>query len=155
MTKARPRRPLDDEDQSTLERLVSHLRRATDEDLDLFYESLHSAAMAMLEGVDQEEWKTLDDVPPLFVVAMEMRDLTGHEKRRRQDAIRYAEADMNDGHLVEVGFGDAAGTYGAYCLPYEEFCWEGADRETVEEALKDGRRHYSGSEPQVNPSCRT
>ena len=146
---------LEDEDRTTLEWIVSHLRQATDEDLELFYEQRHRAAMGMLEGLAWQERKSVDDFPPLFMAAMGMRDLVGHEKYHRQQAIQYAEAEMNDGHLVYVDFGDAPDTYRAYCLPYDEYCWEGVDRITVEHALADGRRHYPGSEPEVDPGCLT
>ena len=155
MTHLGERRPLEDEARTTVEWIVSHLARATDEDLELFYEQRRRAAMGMLEGLDWKEWKSVDDFPPLFMVAMGMRDLVGHEKHRRQQAIQYAEAEMNDGHLVYVGHGAAPDTYSAYCLPYDEYCWEGSDQKTVEQALEDGRRHYSGSEPQVDPGCLT
>ena len=148
-------RALDEEDQTTVEWIVSHLRRATDEDLERFYVSQHRAA---LDLIDDHVWrvaKQLGDLPPLFVAAMGMRDLIVHEKHRRHDVIRRAEAELNGGHLVGVSSGKTPGTYGAYCLPGDDYCWEGSDRETVEQALADGRRHYPGSEPQVDPGCLT
>ena len=148
-------RALEDETRSTVEWIVSHLARATDEDLELFYEQCHRAAMGMLEGLAWQERKSVDDFPPLFMAAMGMRDLVGDEKYRRHDVIRHAEAELNDGHLVYVDFGDAPDVYRAYCLPGDDFCWEGSDQKTVEQALEDGRRHYSGSEPQVDPGCLT
>ena len=77
-------------------------------------------------------------------------DLMVEEANHRTATMLDIEADLNGGHLVEVGTGDRNGTFAAYCLPERHVaCWEGPDRATVAEALEDGRRHHPGCEPRL------
>ena len=54
-------------DRDQPEGLVSYLKRATDEDLDLIYESLQRAAANLLTGLD---WKAMDEFPSSFTALM-------------------------------------------------------------------------------------
>lgn len=78
------------------EGLVSYLKRATDEDLDLISESLQRAAANLLTGLD---WKSLDEFPSSFTALMHFEASVVAEQHQRQDAIRHAEAELDDGHL--------------------------------------------------------
>ena len=88
--------PLSLADQKSAERLVSYLKRATDEDLDLIYESLQRAAANLLTGLD---WKAMDEFPSSFTALMHFEASVAAEQHHRQDAIRHAEAELSDGHL--------------------------------------------------------
>ena len=81
------------------EGLVSYLKRATDEDLDLIYESLQRAAANLLTGLD---WKSLDEFPSSFTALMHFEASVVAEQHQRQDAIRHAEAELNDGHQPNI-----------------------------------------------------
>jgi len=72
------------------------LKRATDEDLERLDESLQRAAANLLAGLD---WKAMDEFPSSFTALMDFRDFVVAEQHQRQDAIRHAEAELNDGHL--------------------------------------------------------
>jgi hypothetical protein len=72
------------------------LKRATDEDLDLISESLQRAAANLLAGLD---WNSLDEFPTPFLALMHFEASVVAEQHQRQDAIRHAEAELNDGHL--------------------------------------------------------
>ena len=91
--------PLSLADQKSAERLVSYLKRVTDENLDLIYESLQRAAANLLTGLD---WKSLDEFPSSFLTLMHFEGSVIAEQHQRRDAIRHAEAEMNDGHQPEV-----------------------------------------------------
>ena len=83
-------------DRKAADRLVSYLKRLTDKDLDLIYESLQRAAAQALAGLD---WKSLDEFPSSFTALMHFETSVVAEQHQRQDAIRHAEAELNDGHL--------------------------------------------------------
>ena len=92
--------PLSEEDEKTAERLVSYLKRVSDQDLDLIYESQERAAATLLSGFARGERTSLDEFPPPFNALMHFRDFVVAEQHQRQDAIRHAEAELlNDGHL--------------------------------------------------------
>ena len=77
-------------------RLEPYLKRLAGEDLDLIYESLQRAAANLLAGLD---WKSLDEFPSSFTALMRFEASVVAEQHQRQDAIRHAEAEPNDGHL--------------------------------------------------------
>jgi hypothetical protein len=79
-----------------------------------------------------------------------MRDLCKEERFHRRASIWYAESDMMGGHHVYVE-SEENGKFAAYCSPYEVGCWFGPERDTVTEALEDGRHHHPGHEPKLNP----
>lgn len=79
-----------------------------------------------------------------------MRDLCKEERFHRRASIWYAESDLMGGHHVYVE-GEENGKFTAYCSPYEDSCWFGPERDTVTEALEDGRHHHPGHEPKLNP----
>ena len=80
-------------------RLVSFLKRVTDADLEQLAESQERAAAQALAGLD---WKSLDEFPPSFLTLIHFEASVVAEQHHRQDAIRHAEAEMNDGHQPEV-----------------------------------------------------
>jgi hypothetical protein len=79
-----------------------------------------------------------------------MRDLCKEERFHRRASIWYTESDMMGGHHVYIE-AEENGKFTAYCSPYEESCWFGPERDTVTEALDDGRNHHPGYEPKLNP----
>ncbi len=79
------------------EGLVSYLKRATDEDLDLISESLQRAAANLLVGLD---WKALDEFPSSFNALMHFEARVVAEQTRRTELLRHAEAEL--GHQPEV-----------------------------------------------------
>ncbi|MGF1616800.1 MAG: hypothetical protein ACFCU2_03170 [Acidimicrobiia bacterium] len=58
--------------------------------------------------------------------------------------------DLMGGHHAYVD-GEENGRYTAHCTPYGESCWFGPERESVTEALDDGRHHHLGHEPKLIP----
>lgn len=78
-------------------------------------------------------------------------DLRTMETNYRLESIQRMEAQLAGGHLVSVGCGNEISKYSAVCDPNPpgKFCWEGPDRDTIEEALADGRAHHPGQEPTV------
>ena len=130
-------------------RLVSFLKRVTDADLEQLIQSQERAASQALVGLD---WKSLDEFPPSFLTLLHFEASVITEQHQRQDAIRHAEMEMNDGHLVTIGYGSNADSYVAYCLPAgDDSCWVGLDQKTIEEAIEDGRRHHPNHEPEIWP----
>jgi len=79
------------------ERLVSYLRRATDEDLEQLSAAQERAAAQALAGVD---WKTMDEFPPSFLTLVHFEASVAAEQTRRTELLRHAEAEL--GHQPEV-----------------------------------------------------
>ena len=77
-------------------RLVSYLKRVTDEDLEQLSAAQERAAANLLTGLD---WKSLDEFPSSFTALMHFEASVAAEQHHRQDAIRHAEAELSDGHL--------------------------------------------------------
>lgn len=127
------------------EGLVAYLRRATDKDLEKLCEAQDRAAAKLLSGFTWKDRKPLDELK-------QFRAAVAAEQYRRRDAIRHAEAELNDGHLVMVGYGTVPATFTAWCLPGgDDYCWVGPDHASIEEALDDGRRHSPKREPDLWP----
>lgn len=145
MSRVRLLRP----DQEQRFRLIAErLADLNDEQLKELSDRWHERVMqpvrdARLMGVDEAD--ALRD--PLLRVEMEVGDLVIEEANHRLNVIYYATSDLNGGHRVFVGHGDDPKKYNAYCLPYEEVCWDGPDHDTIAEALEDGRNHHPGFEP--------
>ena len=78
-------------------RLVSFLKRLTDEDLEQLSESQERAAAQALIGLD---WKSLDEFPPSFLTLMHFEARVIAEQTRRTELLRHAEAEL--GHQPEV-----------------------------------------------------
>jgi hypothetical protein len=84
------------------------------------------------------------------LAASESVHLCKEERFHRRASIWYTESDMMGGHHVYIE-AEENGKFTAYCSPYEESCWFGPERDTVTEALDDGRNHHPGYEPKLNP----
>lgn len=138
--------------QGTRFRLIAErLTALSDEELEELSDRWHERVMqpirdARLMGIDEAD--ALHD--PIHRVEVQMGDLVIEEANHRLDVIYYATSDLNGGHRVFVGLGDNPKKYNAYCLPYEDACWEGPDRETIAEAVEDGRGHHPGHEPELH-----
>ena len=91
---------------------------------------------------------------PVNGVWSAVHDLRVAEHNYRLEIVQRMEAELNGGHLVGVWIGNDVSKYAAVCDPNrpEPFCWEGPDRDTVEEAAADGRAHHPGHEPRVSDS---
>ena len=88
--------PLSEADRKAADRLESYLRRVSDRDLNLIDESQQRAIMELL--IDWRRRKCRGEFPAPLSVAMYMSDLIGHEKSRRRELLRHAEAEMTNGH---------------------------------------------------------
>jgi hypothetical protein len=88
---------------------------------------------------------------PVDRVQIAFSDQVVEEINHRRGAIWHAESDMMGGHCVFVGAGNVdPHKFYAYCFPYDDVCWDGPDRDTIGEALEDGRGHHPGYEPQLH-----
>lgn len=110
----------------------------------------------MLDLIRDGEFRTGDQAAawqePVGRVEIAMADVLNMESNHRRGVIWQAEADLRGGHYVHVGYGDEdPHKYQAYCFPYDEMCWDGPDRVSVEEAVSDGRKHNPGFEPELRP----
>lgn len=79
-----------------------------------------------------------------------MRDFCKEERFHRREVIWFAESDLRGGHHVYLDTG-GDGMLRAHCSPYHDECWRGPGRDSVSEALDDGRRHHPGYEPKLAP----
>lgn len=88
---------------------------------------------------------------PVDGVEWALDSLRVAEQNHRIDVVQAMEADLAGGHLVAVGIGNEVDKFAAICDPNPpgKFCWEGPDRDTVEEATEDGRAHHPGREPEL------
>ena len=123
------------------------LRQATDEDLKVL---LARAVGRVFEG-DRFGADHLPHDEPVFAVEFDYMCLIEREIGRRNRVLISLESDLMGGHRVWVSEGEVVDTFAAYCQPYPETegCWVGDDRQTVGEALEDGRKHHPGYEPML------
>lgn len=129
--------------------LVGRLRAFTDAQLAAAErDASQSVAERVLAFGDFDT--ALDDAA--FQMQWSLAVMLQNEQTRREVVLESLEADLAGGHRVYIV--EDRGTWAAYCLPRPDGgydpCWEGEDRQTVEEAVEDGRRHNPGFEPVVN-----
>jgi hypothetical protein len=134
-------------------RLSDCLRALTDDQLEELrrrFSHIEGLSSATDEGPFMAAWEH-----PVTKAHYALHDLLFEEGGHRSATLVAVEADLNGGHLVEVVAGDDTSKYRADCDPRpfdgEPVCWTGPDRETIAEALEDGRRHHPGSEPRLRP----
>jgi hypothetical protein len=102
--------------------------------------------MPMIEGLQAgEDWRS-----PRIQTLSQLGDLAVNEVNHRLAVIWHAEAEMQGGHRVRVTKHlNRHGAFNALCHPSIDddagFCWEGPDRDTIEEAEADARRHHPGA----------
>ena len=81
-------------------------------------------------------------------------DLCVDESNHRQAVLWNAQADLDGGHHLVVTIDSTElGKWSAYCAPVwdgPEFCWEGPNRDTREEAIEDARGHAPNVDPEVS-----
>ena len=121
---------------------------------------LRQATDQQLAKIFQRSKRMLDDEFPWFDyenlverVALNFSLLVYNEQVRRRIVLTALQADLQGGHSVVVWIGNEPDKYAAYCDPRpdddNEYCWIGSDRDSIEEALVDGRRHNPGYEPKI------
>jgi hypothetical protein len=145
-----PTRPLRPEELTRYSGLAVRIAALTDDELAEIRLRWHERIRDLMRDA---EFRTGDAGAlwdePIGMVEIHMADVLIGESNHRRMALLYAEADMRGGHDVRIGWGDNPKKFNAWCLPYDEMCWEGADRDTLAEAVEDGRRHNPGFEPQL------
>lgn len=95
-----------------------------------------------------------EDEAPILEAIGRLRDIVVDENNHRLAVIHNMQADLNGGHYPVVSIdGTEVGKWQAYCAPVFDGpeCWEGPNRDTVEEAVEDARRHCPNVEPEVYP----
>lgn len=146
-------RPLRSDELEHFEKLARRVASLSDDELGRLHRRWRDRILSIIE-----DWKwtesgsggAWDD--PVELVEIAMSDILTIESNHRRGVIWEAEADMQGGHYVVVGYGDRdPKKFHAWCFPYGDICWEGPDRETVAEATEDGRRHNPGYEPKPQP----
>ena len=80
--------------------LVSFLKRLSDQDLDLIYESQERATATLLTGFARRERTSLDEFSPSFLALMRFEASVAAEQTRRTELLRHAEAEL--GHQPEI-----------------------------------------------------
>jgi hypothetical protein len=96
---------------------------------------------------DGHDWN--DPIPQAYA---QMAGLAFDEHNHRLATLWEAEADLRGGHFVVVGVdGTELGKWQADCYPVfdGDECWSGPNRETEEEAIRDGRAHNPPFEPET------
>ena len=131
--------------------LVAAMRALDDDQLRVLARRFNQAAVDDLEenpGSTSEH-----SVDPIVRVGMTLATMFHNEQIRRANLIDTLEADFQGGHRVEVANGNELGTYAAICCPdadADEWCWNGPDRLTIEEAVADGEGHHPGYDIAIN-----
>ena len=84
-------------------------------------------------------------------ILIDMISMIERETDRRQAVLHNAEADLRGGHWTSVCIGDDPEKFQGWCGPVWDgpSCWEGPDRETIEEAVSDALAHHPEFEPSV------
>ena len=127
-------------------RIVDGLRQATDQQL----VEILQRSKRMLE---EDDYLKIDYEDLVELVALRFHLLVYNEQVRRRNILIGLKADLQGGHVVTAWLGNDVEKFAAYCDPRpdddSEYCWIGSDRDSIEEALADGRRHHPGYEPEL------
>ena len=137
-------RDIDKNEEAT--EIVDGLRQATDQQL----EEIFQRSKRMLR---EDDYLKIDYEDLVELVALRFHLLVYNEQVRRRNILTGLKADLQGGHDVTVWMGNDPGKFAAYCDPRpdddSEYCWTGSDRDSIEEAVADGRRHHPGYEPEL------